>query len=144
MTYYFLKKQINRTFFGIILGGAVMEIFISLESAIFWGQYSRCSNSRRLSLLPFSESHRGLSFGVECQHTSAMKSVCTFSVMMFLSYIFLIAVMIKFKNEILGRAPLDEGYAPVPSFSPHPSSSSSSSSTSSSIGSDGVSTYVPQ
>lgn len=105
-----------------------MLVFVSLESAIFWGQYSRCTSSRRRSLLrsdgiDHSLSvelstelmyHRELTYGVECNHTSAMKSVCTFSVMMFLSYLALIAVLIKFKNEILGSAPLNEGYSAVP------------------------------
>lgn len=119
-----------------------MLVFVSLESAIFWGQYSRCSSDRRvllrggtdtyrdeiLSIHPISTEDYGpvtvsreLSFGVECSHTSAMKSVCTFSIMMFLSYVALVAVMIKFKNEILGPAPLNEGYAPVSTNSPPPS-----------------------
>jgi hypothetical protein len=112
-----------------------MLIFVSLESAIFWGQYSRCSSDRRMLLRggapaditasystlfieEFIGGHRELSYGVECKHTSAMKSICTFSVMMFLSYVALVAVMIKFKNEILGPAPLNEGYAAVPTTAP--------------------------
>lgn len=120
-----------------------MLIFVSLESAIFWGQYSRCSSDRRVLLRGGADTYRDeilsihtisiedffpkpvtvsreLSFGVECNHTSAMKSVCTFSIMMFLSYVALVAVMIKFKNEILGPAPLNEGYVPVSTNSPIP------------------------
>ena len=129
-----------------------MLVFVSLQSAIFWGQYSRCeSDSGRRLLRQISNSitmttqyedteRRMLSYGVECAHTSAMKSVCTFSVMMFLSYVVLVAVMIKFKNDILGPAPLDEGYTSVSSFPgpntpPIPPQSSSS---------NNMSAYKPQ
>eukprot|EP00286_Rhodomonas_abbreviata_P000083 CAMPEP_0181288518 /NCGR_PEP_ID=MMETSP1101-20121128/377_1 /TAXON_ID=46948 /ORGANISM="Rhodomonas abbreviata, Strain Caron Lab Isolate" /LENGTH=181 /DNA_ID=CAMNT_0023392649 /DNA_START=105 /DNA_END=650 /DNA_ORIENTATION=+ len=103
-TYYGLKMHVSRTHFGMLLGGAIILMFISLESSIFWGQYGDCStpsnpNSRRLNPL-----------GPECTHTATMKAVCTFSVFMFLSYIVMIALLVHFKDEILGSAPLQEGY----------------------------------
>ena len=37
--------MLSRTFYGAILGVAVMMTFISLQTAIFWGQYSGCESS---------------------------------------------------------------------------------------------------
>jgi hypothetical protein len=105
LTYYGLKRMLNRTIFGIILGVAVMLTFVSLETAIFWGQYSGCTPAKSLT--------RRLTIGVECNYTSAMSSACFFSVVMFISYLALICTLIKFKREILGTAPLDERYNPV-------------------------------
>lgn len=102
LTYYGLRRNISRTIYGIILGGSFILVFITLESAIYWGQYGNCE-------------HVSTSSPYHCAHQSAMKSVCTFSVFLFLSYLVLLGVMTKFKNEILGTAPLNEsmGYAPV-------------------------------
>lgn len=58
---------------------------------------------------------RQLTIGVECSHGGAMKSMCAFSVFMFLTYLAIIGVMLKSKNEILGSGQLNEGYASVPS-----------------------------
>jgi len=60
---------------------------------------------------------RMLTIGVECSHGGAMKSMCAFSVFMFLTYLAVIGIMLKFKNEILGSGQLNEGYAAVPSTS---------------------------
>lgn len=119
LSYYGLRKNINRTIFGVILGGAFILMFVSLESAIFWGQYANCEpykqneeESRRLSdfghsqLLASSQEYL-------CLNRPAMKSVCAFSVFMFLSYVVMLGILMKFKNEILGTAPLDEGYSRV-------------------------------
>lgn len=150
-------KNISRTLYGIILGGVSILVFISLESAIFWGQYSGCTHystiddsspptmkptkaptgdddddKRRLmesvdfsfhttsssaSMLSGYEGHysRQLSgsIGSECRNQSAMKSMCTFSVFMFLSYLVLGAFLVHYKNAILGSAPLNEGYDEV-------------------------------
>ncbi len=108
LTYYGLRRNISRTIYGIILGGSFILVFITLESAIYWGQYANCDH--------FSSSSQ-----FHCAKQSAMKSACTFSVFLFLSYLALLGVMTKFKNEILGTAALNEnmGYAPVsttPSF----------------------------
>ena len=107
LTYYGLKQVLSRTIFGIILGVAVMLIFISLETAIFWGQYSGCTPA------PPSGSSSSHHYGVECDHTGAMSSACFFSVMMLLSYLLLIGTLIKFKSEILGKVPLNERYVYV-------------------------------
>ena len=105
LTYFGLRHTISRTLFGAILGGAFILVFVSLESAVFWGQYSQCET--------YKGSEAGAIAGVVCYQQSAMRSVCTFSVFMFLSYLVLIGILMKFKNEILGSAPLNEGYAVV-------------------------------
>jgi hypothetical protein len=53
------------------------------------------------------------SISSECRSQSAMKSVCAFSVFMFLSYLVLGGFLVHFKNAILGSAPLNEGYDTV-------------------------------
>lgn len=47
---YCFKKSINRFNFGILLGGAFMLLFISLQTAIFWGQYGDCQKSMSIVL----------------------------------------------------------------------------------------------
>lgn len=141
-TYYGLKQALSRTVFGAILGAGTILLFLSLESAIFWGQYSNCEGlGRRLSGLRgsglgginiiadgisgsvFDElamEQRLLYTTPDCEHTSAMKAVCAFSVFMFLSYILLLGVLMRFKNELLNALPLDgqqQGYAKVPQSS---------------------------
>lgn len=114
-TYYGLRIAISRTIFGAILGSCVIMIIISLETAIFWGQYDDCerfhNNSGELQ-----KTNNNL-IGIECNHTSAMKSVCTFAVFIFLSYLFQIALLMRFKEDMLGSAPLNEGYSAVPQSS---------------------------
>lgn len=134
LAYLKVKNDLSRTMYGIILGVAVMLTFVSLENAVFWGQYAGCesssttvysvsptyaptnspTSSRRL--FDDVESRRRLnSIGVQCSNRSAMRSVCAFSVLMFLSYLFLIALLIRYKNDILKGAAAREQYAAVPS-----------------------------
>eukprot|EP00981_Chlorochromonas_danica_P010422 scaffold3227_cov188-Ochromonas_danica.AAC.8 len=42
LSYYGLYKEVTRTLYGVVLGAVVMLCFISLQSAIFWAQYSNC------------------------------------------------------------------------------------------------------
>jgi hypothetical protein len=159
LVYLKMKNNTDRLTYGVILGIGVMLIFISLESAIFWGQYSRCSTTipqwdddymshyptslpslapdsrRRLTLIEtvFSEyfgwdlrdgftmtnaygqqQHRQLSIGLQCNNRGAMRAVCTFSIFLFLSYLFLVALFIRFKEEILKNASSSRsGYSAV-------------------------------
>lgn len=114
LTFYGLRRNISRTMFGIILGGTFVLVFVSLESAIFWGQYAHCEqyNNHRLLHSASSLVSRQLS-GMVCEQRAAMRSVCAFSVFMFLSYLAILGLMMRFKNDILGSGPLNEGYAAV-------------------------------
>jgi len=128
-TYYGLKIYPTRLNFGLVLGGASILLFMSLQSAIFWGQYAECeSHSRRYLMgeLGPASVQRVLSssfdLGPECRNTSAMKSVCTFSVFMFLSYISQIWHLVHFKNDILVSAPPEtNNYSSIPTFNTLPS-----------------------
>jgi hypothetical protein len=53
--YYGIVKRPTRLGFGVVLGLAFVLVFISLEAAIFWGQYANCSLS---SLLDSNASQR--------------------------------------------------------------------------------------
>lgn len=106
--YRVLRHDVNRTSYGIILGGNFILVFILLQSAIFWGQYSGC--------VPYNDGSH-VSYGVDCRHRRAMESICSFSVLLFISYGAQIAVMIKHKNDILGSAPSYE-YSRVPTNIP--------------------------
>lgn len=122
-TYYGLKVYATRINFGAILGGSVILMFISLQSAIFWGQYADCEPQHRY-LLGSEILHRKLDsfeLGPECRNVSAMKSLCTFSVFMFLGYIVQIWFLVHFKNDILVAAPPEtENYNSIPSFNTLP------------------------
>lgn len=166
VTYYGIRLSPSRTFYGAILGACIVLLIVSLQLAIFWGQYSGCLSmdsgivytgmpsvapteapvSRMLyaqedqqqfqeqidvsdliqlttsSLLSIDSSKESSTsrylrntISVVCYHKKAMKSVCAFSVFMFLSYIALIYILFQHKHDILGSAPLDEGYGQVPS-----------------------------
>ena len=142
---YYGLRHISRTFYGIMLGVIAILVFVSLESAIFWGQYSSCAHystkddSSPPTMSPTSssvESRRSLEslsaadaaalsfdsyqaralsgyINSECRSQGAMKSMCFFSVVMFLSYLVLGGLLAHFKNDILGSAPLNEGYDEV-------------------------------
>ncbi|RYH14110.1 hypothetical protein EON65_34150 [archaeon] len=96
LSYYGLFKEVTRTLFGIVLGCSVMLIFMTLQSAIFWGQYSDCTPNSLLNSV------------TQCYNPAAMKSCCTFSVFLFLTYIAQVAAMIRYKNDVLGAAPSNE------------------------------------
>jgi hypothetical protein len=150
-TYSFIRKSINRTKYGGILAASLFLVCISLQNAIFWGQYSNCGEMGHMShkynqasttysspsFPPISspnhpndpiDNHpppplaRALlrsipkafeKYDSQCYNVSAMKSVCTFSVFLFLSYIFQVFLLLRFKDELLGNGPLNEGYEPV-------------------------------
>lgn len=114
LTYYGLRRNISRTMFGMILGGTFVLVFVSLESAIFWGQYAHCEqySGHRFLRSASNPVSRQLS-GMACEQRAAMRSVCAFSVFMFLSYLAILGLMMRYKNDILGSGPLNEGYAAV-------------------------------
>ncbi len=105
-TYYCSNFDMNRTVFGAILGSCSVFSMISLQTAIFWGQLSNCSPIKSKNV---KVTYKG-SIGYECKNTDAMKSMCTFSVFIFLSYIALIGVLLFYKDDILGNEKLNEGY----------------------------------
>ena len=102
---------------------------------VYVGQYSNCTPAMyeifhrasngmfytmSLFLLLWNEHHYkkllyllSSAYGVECDSIGAMKSLCTFSVFMMLSYIFELIVLLKFKDDLLGNGPLDEGIGGV-------------------------------
>ena len=88
----------------------MMMVMISLQTAVFWGQYGQCEHfmSVGIDMKKLSASNN---IAVNCFGKNAMKSLCAFAVFMFLSYLFLIGTLIKFKDDILGAEPLNEGYA---------------------------------
>jgi hypothetical protein len=111
-SYRVLRLNVTRTTYGIVLGASFMLVFILLQSAIFWGQYAGC--------VPSSTNVKIDKEYGDCQHTEAMKFLSGFSVLLFISYGSLIAIMIKHKNDILGSAPVQERgiYMQVPSNIP--------------------------
>ena len=125
-TYYGIRKNINATTYGAVIGSLSILVFLSLQTSIFWGQYSNCETSwatqwRVLNVTYYETlvSKKG-SYGDECYNQPAMRSVCTFSVFMFLSYVILLAALLFFKEQILGQEPVNVGYSPVPNSNPLP------------------------
>jgi hypothetical protein len=64
-----------------------------------------------------TRSLRDFTLGVECGNVAAMRSCCAFSVFMFLSYLFQVALLFRFKDDILSSVPLNEDYSSVPTES---------------------------
>jgi len=104
-SYYSTRMASGRLLYGVMLGvGAVLAI-LTLMEAIFFGQSSGCSQTPKRRLL----------LGIECYQTGAMKSVCTFSVFLFISQIIFLVVVLRHKDELLPISPASESqYAKVP------------------------------
>lgn len=118
LTYYGIRKRINRTIFGAVLGASSVFLMISLQTSIFWGQYGNCEANHNFQI------DRKGAIGVQCTNPSAMKSMCAFSVFLFLSYISQCGILLVYKDNILGDEPLDEGYAPPSAADTVPQSTS--------------------
>jgi hypothetical protein len=117
ITYHVLKRELNRFNFGVLLGGGATLIFISLQAAIFWGEYSKCVKPDSLIDLINSWNHDP-GIGPQCHYRHAMSVLCAFSVLLFLSYVVQIGAMLHFKNEILAEVPYGtSSYRPIPSTS---------------------------
>lgn len=129
LSYKGLKKDQNRIIYGIILGAVFVLVFLSLQSAIFWGQYSGCESYSSSSTTTDDDKTKSDDkttklrrlTGVECYYTSAMSSMSAFSVFMFLSYIVQLYLMIKHKHDILGDPGSKGGYATIPPRAPNSS-----------------------
>ena len=107
----------DRVLYGAMLGVVTLGLVMTLMQAILWGQSAGCAASgsgRRL-------------LGVECTNVGAMKSVCTFSVFLFLQELVFLALVLRHKDDLL---PVSQsgvsGKSDVPSSSFLGSSSSSS------------------
>lgn len=111
--YYSIRMKPSRILYGVTLGVSVMLIILTLQQAIFWGQSSGCSQT--------ADGHRRL-LGIECYQIGAMKSVCTFSVFLFLAEIFLVFILLRHKDDLLPTGSdnsispptVPGGYAKVP------------------------------
>lgn len=82
-------------------------------------------------MIPYSGNYgRQLYISVQCKNKPAMRSVCAFSVFLFLSYIMQVVIMIRFKDDILQATPNGDGidksgYSAVPASIPPPLAASS-------------------
>ena len=129
VSWYGIRQKPSRILYGGIVGACSMLICISLMTAIFWGQYADCetlseaqarhhshsndnnnNHSNHTSRLLLETFSRRLTTGIECKRTSAMSALCAFSVFMFLTYLVFIALILKFKDEILASVPPEDGY----------------------------------
>jgi hypothetical protein len=136
VTYRGILLETNRVYYGAILGGCSLLLLVSLESSIFYGEYSKCSSDSHDSSniittadddddddesgIHYSDDTRRLItrslrevIGVQCSKTSAMKAACVFSSAMLLSYLLLIIVLYSSKNEILVFSPNTNTYNPL-------------------------------
>ena len=96
-------RNINRTYYGVVLGSYSVLTVISLQAAIFWGQYANCDEGHvSASSGGSSGGARRHLEGVYCEHTGAMKALCTFAVFLFVSHVAFGFVLFQFKDRILG------------------------------------------
>ena len=110
VSFYCIRYDISRTKFGAILAACLYLVFLSLENAIYWGQYSNCSVP---GFFKYFADHI-----IYCNNTAAMSSVSAFSVLMFLSYLFELFLLFRFKDNFLGTDPLNEGTGQVGGYVP--------------------------
>lgn len=94
---YYICRAINRTYYGIALGLYSVLILVSLQTAIFWGQYSSCDRIE----VHIDIKGRNLE-GIDCDDVSAMKSLCAFSVFLFLTHLTFTLSLFFYKDRILG------------------------------------------
>jgi hypothetical protein len=98
---YLLKYHKSRTVYGGVMGAGLFLVVLSLQTAIFWGEYSKCTPGQSLEDR----------YNSECSNREAMVSACVFSVFMFLALLGQLALLFMYKDAILGSAPLNEGGA---------------------------------
>jgi hypothetical protein len=60
--WYFIRQQVSRTMYGAVLGSSCVVVFVYLETAIFWGQYSNCEDYHNAK----SSSNYGTCFALLC------------------------------------------------------------------------------
>ena len=80
------------------MGSGLFLVILSLQTAIFWGEYSKCQPAKT-----FNDT------SAECKTKSAMISATVFAVFMFLTLIIHLLILFMYKDAILGSGPLDEG-----------------------------------
>ncbi len=135
VTYRGILLETNRVYYGAILGGCSLLLLVSLESSIFYGEYSKCSadsdvssdtniiditNDDATGIHYSDDTRRNLItrslrevIGVQCSKKSAMRAACVFSSAMLLSYLLLLIVLYFSKNEILVFSPNTDTYNPL-------------------------------
>ena len=143
VSYYGVRYKPDKVFYGAILGGSVVLVFVTFLSAIFWREYSTCSTvsvptaeptsaptyaptsapiGRSLSELVSLQLSNGTResrpsrklYGVECSQTSGMSALSFFSVLLMLTYMYFITVLFRFKDDILGSSRNNDRYFAVP------------------------------
>jgi hypothetical protein len=97
LSYVGIRRTVSRINYGMVLGSSSILLIFSLQTAIFWGQYSGCSSSSSETLIVTTSG----TIGTECKNVSAMKAVCTFSVFLFIGYLSLIGTLLAYKDELL-------------------------------------------
>jgi len=103
ISYFGLENFKSRTFFGILLGAGVFLCILSLQTAVFWGEYSKCRPSTQLT--------------VECKQREAMVSACVFACFMFIFLLAQMVLLYLYKDKLLGEGALDEGTGPKGTYS---------------------------
>lgn len=98
---HFFLRIINRTLYGAVLGIYSVLIVISLQAAIFWGQYANCDRGHVASDNGPAAVRR--LEGVHCENAGAMKAMCTFSVLLFIGHVVFSFFLFYCKDRILGR-----------------------------------------
>ena len=134
VTYRGILLETNRVYYGAILGGCSLLLLVSLETSIFYGEYSKCSTDSDVSsdtnIIAITDDAIGIHYsddtrrnlinrslreviGVQCSKKSAMRAACFFSSAMLLSYLLLLIVLYFSKNEILVFSPNTDTYNPL-------------------------------
>lgn len=90
----------SRTIYGAIIGASAFLMILSLQTAIFWGQYSNCQ--------------AGFFVNVYCDQTPAMASLCAFGSLMLFCLVGQLALLVMFKDRFLGSSTMDEGLGKLP------------------------------
>ncbi|KAM3569163.1 hypothetical protein VYU27_008728 [Nannochloropsis oceanica] len=91
-TYHVLQRSKMPLAIGFVLGVSVMITFLSLMTAIFWGQLSNCSpgyyDVKRYS----------------CTNPSAYGATCAFATLLFLIQLFFTSALVLWRDEFIQDA----------------------------------------
>ena len=88
-----INKRQSEINVGILLGSSMLFTWISLATAIFWGQLSGCN-----------ESFDGKIDHYSCSNVSGMRAVSAFAVFLFLLQLAFSVTLYMWRDSILGEA----------------------------------------
>ena len=87
-SHYVVNQLVHPILLGYLAGVSFVMIFISLMTAIYWGELAKCDKPRHnISMQHFM-----------CNNKPAYRAICTFAVFMFLLQMAFVAMLMVYKD----------------------------------------------